>query len=123
VKKKIRKNKLIHLLGTRQVSKLIKRESGIDFEKGIWEILLIKEANVVNMETCCLRIHRPINGAACDSRYRQRRTGRLIDNQISDRRQRQCQEWHISEIIQSLRVDGRNYHCGDERPICPQFAC
>ena len=35
-KKITRQTNLIHLAGTLQVSKLIKRESGTDFEKGMW---------------------------------------------------------------------------------------
>ena len=48
MKKKTRKTKLIHLRGTRQVSKLIKRESGIAFKKGIREPLLTELVVFIN---------------------------------------------------------------------------
>jgi len=54
-KKMTRQTNLIHLAGTLQVSKLIKRERGTDFEKDIRETLLTRLVVFVNRYLFCGR--------------------------------------------------------------------
>jgi hypothetical protein len=41
-----------------------------------------------------------------------------MDKRISERRQRRYQEWHVSEIIQYLRVNNHNCQCSDRGTTC-----